>query len=73
MGFPGGAVVKNLLANAGGTRDAGSIQGSGRSPGGGSTSVFLAGKFHGQRSLVSYNPWGCKELDTTEHAHIIGG
>ena len=33
MGFPGGAVVKNLLANAGDTRDASSIPGSGRSPG----------------------------------------
>ena len=32
-GFPGGVVVKNLLANAGDTRDAGSIPGSGRSPG----------------------------------------
>ena len=21
--------------------------------------------FHGQRSLTSYNPWGCKQLDTT--------
>ena len=30
--FPGGLVVKNLLANAG---DPGSIPGSGRSPGGG--------------------------------------
>ena len=29
--------------------------------------VFLPGKFHGQRSLVGYSPWGCKELDTTEH------
>ena len=29
-------------------------------------SVFLTGKFHGQRSLVGYSPWGCKELDTTE-------
>ena len=28
--------------------------------------VFLPGKFHGQRSLVAYNPWGCKESDTTE-------
>ena len=35
MGLPGGAVVKNPLANAGDTRDAGSIPGSGRSPGGG--------------------------------------
>ena len=23
--------------------------------------VFLPGKFHGQKSLVGYNPWGCKE------------
>ena len=30
MGFPGGAVVKNLLANSG---DAGSVFRSGRSPG----------------------------------------
>ena len=37
------------------------------------TPVFLPGEFHGQRSLVSYSPWGskeldmtCKELDTTE-------
>ena len=29
-------------------------------------SVFLTGKFHGQRSLVGYSPWGCKEFDTTE-------
>ena len=34
LGFPGGSVVKNLLANAGDARDAGSISGSGRSPGG---------------------------------------
>ena len=32
-GFPGGTVVKNLPANTGDTRDAGSIPGSGRSPG----------------------------------------
>ena len=31
-----------------------------------STSVFLPGKFHGQRSLVDHNPWGPKEPDTTE-------
>ena len=30
------------------------------------TLVFLPGKFHGQRSLVSYNSWGHKELDRTE-------
>ena len=30
------------------------------------TPVLLPGKFHGQRSLVGYSPWGCKELDMTE-------
>ena len=34
------------------------------------TPVLLLGKFHGQRSLVSYSPWGCKELDTTERLHF---
>ena len=28
--------------------------------------VFLPGESHGQRSLVSYCPWGHKESDTTE-------
>ena len=28
--------------------------------------VFLAGEFHGQRSLVGYSPRGHKESDTTE-------
>ena len=27
------------------------------------TSVFLPGKSHGQKGLVGYSPWGCKELD----------
>ena len=31
------------------------------------TLVFLPGKFHGQRRLLGFSPWGCKELDTTEH------
>ena len=33
------------------------------------TPVFLPEKFHGQRNLVGYIPWICKELDTTEHTH----
>ena len=33
------------------------------------TLIFLPGKSHGQRSLVGYHPRGCKELNTTEHAH----
>ena len=35
MTFSGGTVVKNLPANAGDARDADSVPGSGRSPGGG--------------------------------------
>ena len=27
-----------------------------------STSVFLPGKSHGQRSLLGYSPWGCKKI-----------
>ena len=30
------------------------------------TPIFLPGKSHGQRSLVGYIPWGCKESDMTE-------
>ena len=30
------------------------------------TPVCLPGEFHGQRSLVGYDPWGQKESDTTE-------
>ena len=32
-------------------------------------SVFLPGKFHGQRRLAGCSPWGEKELDTTERTH----
>ena len=44
-------VVKNLPANAGDTREAGSVPGSRRSYGGGKwqpTPIFLPEKFHGQ-------------------------
>ena len=30
------------------------------------TPVRLPGESHGQRSLVDYSIWGCKESDTTE-------
>ena len=48
--------------------DPGSIPGFGRSPRGGNGNplVFLPGKFHGQRNLVGYSPWGCKESVMTE-------
>ena len=34
------------------------------------TSLFLPGKFHGWRSLLSYHPWDCKESHTTEQLHF---
>ena len=52
-------MVKNLPANAGDISDAGSIPGLGRSPGLGNGHLLhsiLAGKSHGQRSLVGYSP-----------------
>ena len=33
-------------------------------------SSTLAWKIHGQRSLVGYSPWGCKESDMTERLHF---
>ena len=35
------------------------------------TPVFLPGESHGQRGLVGCSPWGCRERDTTEHAHVM--
>ena len=37
-------------------------------------SSFLTGKFHGQRTLAGYSPWGHKESDATErtHTHLKG-
>ena len=61
-------VVKNPPANTGDIKDAGSVPGSGRSPGGRngqSTPVILPEESHGQRILAGYSPWGRKELDMT--------
>ena len=30
------------------------------------TLVFLPGESHGQRSLMGYTPWSCRELDMNE-------
>ena len=70
-------IVKNLPANVGDERNMGLISVLGRFPWRKKwqpTPVFLAGEFHGQRSLVCCSPWGYTELDTTEpaHSHILG-
>ena len=69
MGFPGGAVVKNLPASAGDIKDTGSIPGSGRSPGEGHGNPLQYSCLEnpqGQRNLAGYSPWGHKELDRIE-------
>jgi len=49
--------VKNLCANAGDRRDAGSVPELGRSPGGEyGNPLQYPGKSHGQRRLSSYSP-----------------
>ena len=66
LSFPGGSDGQESACNAG---DSGSIPGSGRFPRRWEwqpTPVFLPGEFHGQRSLVSYSPWGHTESDMTE-------
>ena len=65
-GFPGGSVVKNLSTKAG---NLGLIPGLGKIPRRRAwqpTQEFLPRKFHGQRSLGGYSPWGYKEWDKTE-------
>ena len=67
-------VVKNLLANAGRPKRRGFDPWVGKIPWRRKwqpTLVFFPGESHGQRSLVGYSPWGCKESDTTEPFHCI--
>ena len=69
-------VVKNLPANEGDVRVAGSVPGSERSPRRGHGNPLhdnLPGGSHGQRSLAGYSPSSHTESGTTErlstHAH----
>ena len=58
--WPGGAVVKNLPANAGDARDTKVNPWVKKFPWSRKwqpTPVFLPEKLHGQRSLVGYSPW----------------
>ena len=66
MQVPGGSDGKQFACNMG---DLGLIPGLGRSPGGGYGNLlqyFCLENPHGQRSLVDYSLWGCRESDTTE-------
>ena len=61
-------VVKNLPANAGDTRDTGSIPGLERplEESRAAHSSILAWRIPWTESLADYSPWGHKESDMTE-------
>ena len=68
-GFPGGAVVKNVLANAGDKRDSGWIPGSGRSPGVGNGNPL---QYSCLKNPIDRRAWRAivhevTESDRTEH------
>ena len=63
------ARVLEWVANAGEVREAGSVPGLGRHPGGGHGSPLQYSCLenpHGHCSLVGYSPWGHKEMDMIE-------
>ena len=74
--FPGGASGKESRLPRQERQDmqVQSLAWAGRSPGAGSGnhSSTLAGKFHGQRSLVGNSPWGHKERGMTERLSAVG-
>ena len=63
-------MVKNLPANAGDTKDAGSIPELGRNPGEGNSthSSILAWGIVWTEKPGGYSPWDSKELDMTDHS-----
>ena len=67
-------MVKNLLAEAGPAGDGGLISGSGISLGGGSGNPLqyfcLNNPMDRGACWATYSPWGRKESDMTEHAHM---
>ena len=62
-------MVKNLPANAEDARDVGLIPGSGRAPGerNGNPLQYSCLRNPMDRGACWTSPWGCKELDVTEH------
>ena len=66
QGFLGSSAGKESACNAG---DLGSVPWLGRSPAGrhgNPLQYFCLENLHGQRSLVGYSSWGCKESYTAE-------
>ena len=65
-------MVKNLPDNTGGIRDAGSIPGSGRSPGGGHSNLLQYSCLENpmDRGAWHASPWHPRESDMTECTNI---
>ena len=66
LGFPDGSDSKKFACNAG---NQSLIPGSGRSPGGehgNPLQYSCLENLQGQRSLLGYSPWDCKESHMTE-------
>ena len=64
-------VVKNSSANAGEAGDGGLVQCLGQEDPleeqiATHSSILDSKESHGQRSLVGYSPWDCKEFDMTD-------
>ena len=75
LGFLCGSAGKESACNVG---DLGSIPALGRSPGEGHGNPLQSSCLenpHGQRCLVGYSPWGCKEsaerLSTAQHSMLL--
>ena len=74
QGYPEGTMIKNLCANVGDTRDAGSVSGSGRTPGVGNDNLL---QYSCLENSMDREAWwatvhgGCKESDKTEHTHKL--
>ena len=71
-GFPGGTVVKNLLASAGDARDLGSMPGLRRFPGGGNGNPL---QYSCLENPTDRGAWratvhGATGSDTTAHTHM---
>ena len=67
-------MVKNPPASAGDARDTGSIPGSGRSPEGGNGNPLQYSHLRNpidRGAWWAYSPWGHRQSDVTEHAHVF--
>ena len=66
-------MVKNPPDKAGDARDAGSVPGLGRSPGGGNGNPLQYSCLENSmgRKPGGLQSWGHKEPDTTEHSHTL--